>query len=142
MYARTIVLELLKRADEAAKREDDAAKHEETAPARGADLLPDEESEPVDMRAMSVLSYDGSLFDCWVIGDKPALVTVRHPTLGKLSGFTEEAPEPFAMDLAKQLVDRHAKLSEAERAKAATVAPAGTDGRAPSPLKKPGWFEK
>jgi hypothetical protein len=150
MYARTIVLELVKREDNAAKCERDGANPENGATTdelssqrREGDLSVrekdaaahalDEGGDSADRRIVGdTLRCEGSLFDWWVLGEKPALVTVSNPVFGKLSGFTDTDPEVFANGLAKQLLDRHAGLRLAQvRA-----------DMAPSPLKKPGWFEK
>jgi hypothetical protein len=163
MYARTIVLELVKREDEAAKREDQSAAHAAAAGNCGSDVE-DRTSDSRNVRIFGrTLICQGSPFDWWVMGERPALVTVSSAAFGKLNAFTDSEPEAFAMDLARQLLEQHAEQRDpsgadtgvgAERASAADGGEAGADTVAntaaeaaaapiaPSALKMPGWFEK
>jgi hypothetical protein len=97
----------------------------------GNDTTERKRTSGTDPRALCV---DGVPFSWWVVGERPAVVTVRVPLLGSLTASTEGDPAELALALAKRL------LAEDDGGAAAAPrrhrSPAALDA-----LQKPGWFE-
>ncbi|HEX5421863.1 MAG TPA: hypothetical protein VFY39_17875 [Gammaproteobacteria bacterium] len=103
---------------------------------------------PVASRA---LVLDGIEFQWWAVGERPAVVTVRHRALGGRTELTGGDPEKFARWLAKVMLDtHHAKrplssgapyaLDESPSANPCNQANGGQS--AVDAFSKPGWFSR
>lgn len=81
------------------------------------------------------LSVNGVPFTWWSVGEQPAVVTVRMPMFGSLTGSTDGDPAQCAAALARKLLAQHEEGEDAVPPRR----PAGPPG-VPA-LEKPGWFE-